>query len=82
MERPPTPGVKTPRSERSATPIKRQEAPRTEVERPRSREERPRSREDRPLSREDVAVGSDSDDTVKDSVATAATRGSESRYDV
>ena len=37
---------------------------------------------ERSRSHEDVAVGSDSDDTVKDSVVTAATRGSKSRLDV
>ncbi|KAK3087416.1 hypothetical protein FSP39_005595 [Pinctada imbricata] len=74
--RPPTPGVKTPRSERSATPVRRQDAQRIEAERPGSREELQRS--EVPRMTEDRAVGSDSDDTVKDSVATAGTRGSES----
>lgn len=74
-ERPATPRSKgertpTPQSARSGTPSKRREGLRTEIVR---QEVKPEVK--------DTAVGSDSDDTVEESVAdTAATRGSTGRF--
>lgn len=73
-ERPATPGSRgertpTPQSVRSGTPSKRRDGQRTEIVRPEGKREV-----------KDMAVGSDSDDTIEESVAdTAATRGSTGR---
>ena len=73
--RPPTPKIPTPRSDRSSASSRRNQVLPLEISRPKSREE---SR--RPVVLEDRGVGSDSDDTMKGSVATAATKGSDSRF--
>ncbi|XP_061164853.1 uncharacterized protein LOC133173820 isoform X2 [Saccostrea echinata] len=70
--RPPTPKIPTPRSDRSGTSIRRNQVPALDIPQPRSREE-----VRRPLV-EDRGAGSDSDDTARVSVATAATKGSDS----
>lgn len=70
--RPPTPKIVTPRSDRSGASSRRNQIPPLEILRSREELRRP--------TVESRGVGSDSDDTVKDSVATAATKGSESRF--
>lgn len=71
--RPPTPKIPTPRSDRSGASSRRNQVPPLEISRTRAPEETRR-----PVV-EDRGVGSDSDDTVRGSVATAATKGSDSR---
>lgn len=71
--RPPTPKIPTPRSDRSGASSRRNQVPPLEISQTRAPEETRR-----PVV-EDRGVGSDSDDTVRGSVATAATKGSDSR---
>ncbi|XP_065933670.1 serine/arginine repetitive matrix protein 2 isoform X4 [Magallana gigas] len=70
--RPPTPKIPTPRSDRSGASSRRNQVPPLEISRTRAPEETRR-----PVV-EDRGVGSDSDDTMRGSVATAATKGSDS----
>jgi hypothetical protein len=75
--RPPTPKIVTPRSDRSTASSRRNQVPPLEILRSREELQRPVAP---PVVVESRRAGSDSDDTVKDSVATAATKGSDSRF--